>query len=105
MAQPTCLKSDCCIMFTDASGIGYGGYVRENMDLEMVGSWSELEQKNSSSWREIEALNRALKSFGGSLEGQNVRWYTDNRNVTSIVKKGKQESYSTEHSYGNTRVV
>ena len=30
----SCLKSDCCTMFTDASGIGYGGYVCENMDLE-----------------------------------------------------------------------
>ena len=41
----SCLKSDCCTMFTDGLGIGYGGYVCENMDLEMVGSWSESEQK------------------------------------------------------------
>ena len=84
------LKSCDTSIFTDASGIGYGAYVSEYSNLEVVGSWTESEKEYSSSWREIEALNRALRSFGPCLEGQNIRWFTDNRNVTIIVQKGSR---------------
>ena len=77
-------------MFAYASGIGYGAYVCEDTNLEVVGSWTEFESVQSSTWREIEALNRALKALGTCLEGQNVRWFTDNRNVTRIVQKGSR---------------
>ncbi|XP_063951963.1 golgin subfamily A member 6-like protein 2 [Lytechinus pictus] len=71
-------------MFTDASSTGYGAFICEDLNLEVVGSWREFESKYSSSWREMEALNRALKSLGPYLEGYNIRCYTDNRNVTSL---------------------
>ena len=84
------VKSCNCSLFTDASGTGYGAYVSDDPNLELVGSWAESEKELSSSWREIEALNRALKSFGPCLEGQIIRWYTDNRNITRIVNRGSR---------------
>ncbi|XP_041453613.1 uncharacterized protein LOC121406809 [Lytechinus variegatus] len=84
------VKSCNCCLFTDASGTGFGAYVSEIPDLEVVGSWTDSEMKYSSSWREIEALNRALKSVGPCLEGQDIRCYTDNKNVTSIVQRGSK---------------
>ena len=84
------LKSCDTSIYTDASGIGYGAYVNEYDNLEVVGSWTESEKEYSSSWRELEALDRALRSFGPCLEGQNIRWYTDNRNITRIVQKGSR---------------
>ncbi|XP_072166403.1 uncharacterized protein [Diadema setosum] len=86
----TFVKPCNATLFTDASATGYGAYVCEDSNLELVGFWKEQEKEYSSSWREIEALSRALKSFGSCLEGQSVRWFTDNRNVTRIVQKGSR---------------
>jgi hypothetical protein len=82
-------ESDLCDLeaYTDASEIGFGGYVipandglgRESVcdssDLQtdcslvvpshslhtVTGSWSESEKRNSSTWREIEAVNRLVE--------------------------------------------
>ena len=75
-------------VYTDASGIGYGGYVLEQDGLEMVGSWSENEMCKSSTWRELEAVYRMASDMVQGLEGLNVRLYTDNKNVVKIIKSG-----------------
>lgn len=79
-------------VYTDASGEGYGGYVVEKENSDVVGSWSEREKEKSSTWRELEAVNRVLKSSDVSLEGQGVQWYTDNKNVVSIIQKGSKRA-------------
>ena len=40
--------------------------------------------------------DRTLKSLGPCLEGHNIRCYTDNRNVTSIVQKGSKNGQLQE---------
>ena len=42
----------------------------------------------SSTWRELEAVNRTLRSVIGYLNGKVVRVYTDNKNVPHILKVG-----------------
>jgi len=54
--------------------------------LEISGTWSQTESLKSSTWRELEAIHRILRSLGNSLK--TVRWFTDNRNVCSIIYKG-----------------
>lgn len=78
-------------VYTDASESGYGGYVVENVDQDLVGSWSEIEMRKSSTWRELEAVNRMLHTCEKSLEGLKVQWYTDNKNVVSIIQKGSKK--------------
>eukprot|EP00057_Strongylocentrotus_purpuratus_P017653 XP_011672127.1 PREDICTED: uncharacterized protein LOC105442056 isoform X3 [Strongylocentrotus purpuratus] len=85
-------------MFTDASETGFGGFVAEKEDLELVGSWSNVEAVKSSTWRELEAMKRTLFSFERELKGQNVQLNTDNKNVVSILKKGSKKSELQEQA-------
>ena len=52
--------SDALVMdksiFLDASGTGFGGYIADIPDREVVGSWSETESMLSSTWRELESV-------------------------------------------------
>jgi hypothetical protein len=40
----------------------------------------------SSTWRELEAVNRVLKSNAESLIGVSLKVYTDNKNVETIYR-------------------
>ena len=72
---------DKSIVFCDASGAGYGGFIEGNIDSEVVGSWTESESGLSSTWRELEAVHRVLHSSINSLEGQKVIVNTDNKKM------------------------
>ena len=85
------IEEYCYSIYLDASRTGYAGYMVETEGTEVLGSWSDAEQCKSSTWRELEAVNRTLRSFGDSLEGQSVKWYTDNKNVASIIVKGSKK--------------
>ena len=45
----------------------------------------------SSTWRELEAVNRTLRSVIGYLNGKVVRVYTDNTNVPHILRVGSRK--------------
>ena len=71
-------------VFCDASEIGFGGHLTtgsEDEPVEIYGSWSREEQAQSSTWRELEAVNRVLRNVINKLNGKFVRVYTDNKNV------------------------
>lgn len=80
------------VLVSDASVVGYGGYIEELADSELIGSWSQSERVQSSTWRELEAVRRLVEHSKESLEGQSVLIKTDNRNVTSILKAGSRVS-------------
>ena len=44
-------------------GIGYGGYIVEKEESEVLGNWSDLEKSKSSTLTELEAVNRTLYSL------------------------------------------
>lgn len=79
------------VVYTDASGTGYGGYVVNLTDHEIMGSWNFIESCQSSTWRELEAVYRVLKSIVDQLKGQKVKWYTDNQNIVHIMNKGSRK--------------
>jgi hypothetical protein len=78
-------------MFSDASGVGYGRYIAKeagkSMLGEVYGAWDAPEACMSSTWRELEAVNRVLKSNAESLIGVSLKVYTDNKNVETILHK------------------
>jgi ribonuclease HI len=82
-------------VFCDASEIGFGGHLTtgsEDEPVKIYGSWSREEQAQSSTWREFEAVNRVLRNVINKLNGKFVRVYTDNKNVTHIIRVGSRKN-------------
>ena len=112
--------SDICSvdMYSDASDTGYGGYLRyseqgDNSNPQtdtsvtvqhgqqpvlhgdqagVSGVWSHSESQKSSTWRELESVNRILKCNTEVLEGKKVCVVSDNKNVSHILKVGSKKS-------------
>ena len=60
-------------LFTDASDLGFGGYLLNGIDShiespEISGSWVFDEQIQSSTWRELEGANRILHHFAPAVK-------------------------------------
>ncbi|MCG7876850.1 MAG: DNA N-6-adenine-methyltransferase [Candidatus Thiodiazotropha endolucinida] len=83
-SQSFCSK----IVYSDASHSGYGGYEVQTVNGVSHGQWSLAESSQSSTWRELKAVNNVLRSFLGILANSKVKWFTDNTSVCSIVQKG-----------------
>ena len=83
-------------LFSDASGKGYGGYLALCAGAlvegtEVYGSWSEIEISQSSTWRELASVERVLKSNESSLSHKSITVFSDNKNVSTILKKGSMK--------------
>ena len=76
------------VAYSDASGQGFGGYVAQIEGTEMCGSWTAVEARQSTTWRELEAVKLVLLTLVNRLEGHGVQWVTDNLNVVHIIQKG-----------------
>ncbi|XP_060597608.1 uncharacterized protein LOC132751470 [Ruditapes philippinarum] len=59
-----------------------------DIDTKVTGSWLFEEQIKSSSWREVEAVNRVVRSQAQFLKNKNVKVFSDNQNVKSILLNG-----------------
>ena len=64
------------VAYSDASG--YDGFVVELGPHPVSGCWSEDEARQSSTWRELKAVDRVLESVADKLSGHMIKWYTDN---------------------------
>jgi hypothetical protein len=86
-------KKEACdmVVYSDASASGYGGYIVQREDSEVLGTWSQCEVDKSSTWRELEAIYRVLNSEKDYLKDHNVKWYTDNKNVIYIIETGSKK--------------
>ncbi|CAC5399990.1 unnamed protein product [Mytilus coruscus] len=80
-----------CIVYSDACGIGFRGYAVSISDTEVMGSWNSVESLKSSTWRELEAVYRVLLSLLVTLQGETIKWYTDNQNIVYIIKQGSRK--------------
>ena len=79
------------MVYSDASGSGYGGYCVEHGGHIATGKWSENEVCQSSTWRELRAVHLVLQDLGPKLKNHRVRWFTDNQNVARIVLIGSRK--------------
>ena len=84
------------IVFSDASGTGYGGYIVETPIDIAHGMWLDSEKGNSSTWKELTAVKQVLLSLIHILSGKRIKWFTDNQNVVSIVSKGSTKTVLQE---------
>ena len=77
------------ICYSDASQIGYGGYIVEKTEnIIAQGSFSNFESNTSSTYRELLAVKNVLSSLVHLLKNQNVQWNSDNSNVSRIINFG-----------------
>lgn len=56
----------------------------------VFGSWTENESQKSSTWRELEAVNRAVKSNVSHLNNGKVKIISYNKNVPTILQIGSE---------------
>ena len=78
-------------MYSDTSDSGYGGYT-VNVGLRIAqGQWSESESQASSTWRELEVINRILQAYSKLMNGETAKWLTDNQNVVRIIEHGSRK--------------
>ena len=77
------------VVYSDASGRGYGGYtILAGNKLVRHGLWEGTERNKSSTWREAKAIDNMIQSLANTLQGHNIQWYTDNKNVVSLIHRG-----------------
>lgn len=80
-----CVASDLVVGW----GGGEGGVLKGHDGLIYHHPWSPQEAGRSSTWRELQAVHICLSSFSRSLAGCTVlQWFTDNRNIASIICNG-----------------
>jgi hypothetical protein len=85
------LSRNTKVVYSDASDTGCGAYVLHDPKTEMVHYWTPLEAKTSSTYRELKTLELFLRIHAFSFYGLQLKWYTDNQAVTSIVEKGSMK--------------
>ena len=42
--------------------------------------WNSVEKVQSSTWREMKAIELDLSSFKDQFHGKTIKWFTDNQN-------------------------
>ena len=47
--------------------------------------WTEFERSQSSTWRELCAIEFSLQAFAPVLKGSHVKWFTGNQAAVKIV--------------------
>ena len=85
------------LTYSDASNVGWAGYIVKAGQYIARGNWSECESRCSSSFREIRAIRLVLESFSSVLKGKECKHRSDNQSVvvfspwevTNRIYKGK----------------
>jgi hypothetical protein len=80
-----------CFVYSDASETGCGSVITLNQSQVCHKMWDVNERCKSSTWRELAAIEFALRSFADILRCTHVKWYTDNRAVPTIVDVGSMK--------------
>ena len=81
------------IMYSDASNLACGAYCVEVQNKVFYRMWNEIEVNQSSTWRELKAIEQALFTFIYDLTGKNIKWFTDNQNCLRIIKAGSMKQH------------
>ena len=72
--------------YCDASGSGCGAHLDLNGEQTCHKLWDQHEIAKSSTWRELSAIEFALKSFLPLVTNTYLKWFTDNQAACRIVQ-------------------
>lgn len=71
--------------------MAYAGYEVSTVNGVSHGMWSPEEATRSSTWRELCAVFRVMRSLVHVLSHNRMKWFTDNQTVCGIVSKGSMK--------------
>ena len=84
----TCPSS---FVYSDASAKGCGSVIGFNNEYVCHRMWTDSESLQSSTWRELRAIEFSLRSFAPVLKGSHVKWFTDSQSAARIVEVGSMK--------------
>lgn len=79
------------LVYSDASDFAAGAYAVELDEKVFHKMWTVHEMLESSTWRELKAIELALSSFKNVFAGKILHWHTDNQNCVKIVESGSMK--------------
>lgn len=79
------------IVYSDASDTAACACTIEVENMIVHRMWNSQEVLESSTWRELKAIELALVSFQNVFTGTNLNWHTDNQNCVRIVQSGSMK--------------
>ena len=77
--------------FSDTSASGYVAVISLHSQQVYHKLWDSGKASKSLTWRELAAIDFAIKLFGSVLESSHVKWYTDNQAAAKIVDVGSMK--------------
>ena len=82
-------KIPSLFVYSDASNNALASvYKDKGKSFTCYKNFDKIEKKQSSTWRELEAIHYSLQSSKDKFKNEGVYWYTDNFASSLIVKKG-----------------
>ena len=91
----TCSK----MIFRDANASGFAGFQVSTLNKVVHGIWSPDEMVKISTWGELFAVYKVLRSLVDTIKNSKVKWYSDNAAVCSIAAKGSKKTHLQEIAY------
>ena len=77
------------IVYSDASNSACGALLHvERIKKIFHCNFSVHEQQQSSTWRKLSAVCKAVETFKSDLQNRTVAWFTDNQGIVSIISIG-----------------
>lgn len=79
------------IVYSDASDTAADACTVEVENKIVHRMWNSQEVMESSTWKELKAIELALLSFQNVFTGKHLNWHTDNQNCVRIVQSGSMK--------------
>ncbi|CAC5423024.1 unnamed protein product [Mytilus coruscus] len=79
------------MIYPDASSIAAGVCIVELESKIVHTMWKSAEMLESSTWRELKAIELALMSYHYVFAEKSLKWLTDNQNCVRIVQAGSMK--------------
>ena len=79
------------IVYSDASASECGAHLDLNGEEVCHKLWEVSEGEMSSTWRELSAIDYALKSFLPIIKGSYLKWFSDSQTAVRIIQVGRMK--------------
>ena len=79
------------IAYSDASNFAAASFIVNCKNSVHRSIWSEIEQIQSSTFREIRAVHFGLRAYAKFLDGKSVKWISDSQLCVHIIQAGSSK--------------
>ena len=89
-------KVPSVIVYSDASDYACDAFSCQLDNSIFHKMWTDEKKCNSSTWRELKAVQSCLEESNKQLFGKSVKWYTDSKNCEIIIQSGSMKGHLHE---------